>query len=80
MEVRKRTNVIRIAAVTVAFAHLFFNISGIALVYPVKVIRHIPLRMARTLASLTSRSRIYAFLYVALVFYLVPVLLIVIWR
>jgi len=69
-----------IAAVTVAFAHLFFNLSGIILVYPVSAIRQIPLRMARSLANLTSRSRIYAFLYVGLVFYLVPVCLIFIWR
>ena len=69
-----------IAAVTVAFAHLFFNLSGIALVYPLKAIRGIPLKMARALADLTSRSRVYAFLYVGLVFYLIPVLLVFIWR
>ena len=69
-----------IAAVTVAFAHLFFNLSGIILVYPLKIIRSIPLKMARALAELTSRNRAYAFLYVGLVFYLIPVLLIFIWR
>ena len=69
-----------IAAVTVAFAHLFFNISGIVLVYPVKVIRGLPIRMARGLAGLTARSRAYAFLYVGLVFYAIPILLILIWR
>ena len=36
--------------------------------------------MARALADLTSRSRAYAFLYVALVFYLIPLTLIFIWR
>jgi sodium-dependent phosphate cotransporter len=69
-----------IAAVTVAFAHLFFNVSGIVLVYPIKVIRGLPLKMARGLASLTARSRAYAFLYVGLVFYAIPILLILIWR
>ena len=44
------------------------------------MIRSIPLKMARTLAELTSRNRAYAFLYVGLVFYLIPVLLIFIWR
>ena len=39
-----------IAAVTVAFAHLFFNLTGIALVYPLPPIRKIPLKMARALA------------------------------
>ena len=69
-----------IAAVTVAFAHLFFNLTGIILVYPVKMIRNIPMSMARGLAELTSRSRVYAFVYVGLAFYLVPFLLIFIWR
>ena len=69
-----------IAAVTVAFAHLIFNLTGILLGYPVKIIRNIPMHMARGLAELTSRSRIYAFLYVGLVFYLLPVALIFLWR
>ena len=69
-----------IAAVTVAFAHLFFNLTGIALVYPVKAVRHIPIRLARMLAELTSRSRLYALLYVALVFFLIPLGLIFLWR
>jgi solute carrier family 34 (sodium-dependent phosphate cotransporter) len=69
-----------IAAVTVAFAHLFFNLTGIALIYPIAAIRRIPLRLARGLANLTSRSRVYAFAYVGLVFYLVPLGLIFLWR
>ena len=69
-----------IAAVTVAFAHLFFNLTGIALVYPLPPIRKIPLKMARALAELTSQSRIYAVAYVVLVFYVFPLLLIFLWR
>jgi sodium-dependent phosphate cotransporter len=68
------------AAVTVAFAHLFFNVSGIALIYPLAPIRRIPLRLARGLAELTSRSRSYAFVYVGLVFYIIPLTLIYFWR
>jgi sodium-dependent phosphate cotransporter len=69
-----------IAAITVAFAHLFFNLSGIALVYPFAPIRRIPIRLARGLAELTSRSRAYAFVYVGLVFYAIPLTLIYFWR
>ena len=69
-----------VAAVTVAFAHLFFNITGIAIVYPIAQIRQIPLKMARGLAELTSRSRVYAFIYVGCVFYIIPLLLILVWR
>lgn len=69
-----------IAAITVAFAHLFFNLSGIAFVYPFAPIRRIPLRLARGLAEFTSRSRVYAFVYVGLVFYGLPLTLIYFWR
>ena len=69
-----------IAAITVAFAHLFFNLTGIAFVYPFAPIRQIPLRLARGLAELTSRSRVYAFVYVGLAFYVVPLTLIYFWR
>ncbi len=69
-----------IAAVTVAFAHLFFNVTGIAIVYPISQIRQLPLKMARGLAEVTSRSRVYAFVYVICVFYLIPLLLILVWR
>lgn len=69
-----------LAAVTVAFAHLFFNLSGIVLIYPIPLVRSIPIRMARSLAILTSRNRAYAFIYVIGVFYAVPLALILVWR
>lgn len=68
------------AAVTVAFAHLFFNLTGIGIVYPLAPIRRIPLRLARGLAELTSRSRAYALVYVGFVFFALPLTLIYFWR
>ena len=69
-----------ISAVIVAFAHLFFNMSGVILVYPIPAIRNIPLGLARGLAEVASRRRIYAFLYIGCAFYLLPLLLILVWR
>ncbi len=63
------------AAVTVAFAHLMFNITGTALIYPFKVIRAIPLAMARWLADLAVRNRALAIAYILGVFYGLPLLL-----
>ncbi|MFT5366185.1 MAG: sodium-dependent phosphate cotransporter [Candidatus Latescibacterota bacterium] len=68
------------AACTVAFAHLFFNLSGIALVYPIRQIRNIPLRMARALAELTSQARGLAIVYLILVFYVIPGVIVFVWR
>ncbi len=69
-----------LAAVTVAFAHFFFNLTGIGVIYPLRTVRQIPLRMARALAVLTSRNRAYALVYVIGVFYVIPLALILVWR
>ncbi|MDA0709456.1 MAG: Na/Pi symporter [bacterium] len=68
------------AACVVAFAHLFFNLSGIILIYPIRQIRNIPLRMARALAELTSKSRGLAVLYLVVVFYVIPAVVVYVWR
>ncbi len=61
------------AAVTVAFAHLLYNIIGIAVVWP---IRRIPIGLAERLAAYASRSRLVPLAYVMLVFFALPVALI----
>ena len=61
------------AAVTVAFAHLLYNIIGIAVVWP---LRRIPIGLAERLAAYTQRSRLVPLAYVILVFFVIPVTLI----
>ena len=60
-------------AVTVAFAHLLYNVFGIALVWP---IRRIPLGLANLLAKYAVRSRLVPLSYVILVFFAIPIALI----
>ncbi|HXI02077.1 MAG TPA: Na/Pi symporter [Candidatus Saccharimonadales bacterium] len=67
-------------AVTVAFAHLLFNVCGILLVWPLPVIRRIPMRAARGLARLAIRSRLVPLLYILIGFYLGPLLVILLLR
>ena len=62
-------------AVQIALVHLLFNVVGIALVYPFPAIRRIPLRLARWLAEVASRSRALAVVYVIGLFYGLPALL-----
>lgn len=69
-----------IAAITIAFVHLFFNLSGILLVYPIRFIRMIPIKLAEMLADLTSRSRGLAIVYLVVVFYAIPAAIIFLWR
>jgi len=69
-----------VAAVTIAFAHLLFNTSGILIIYPVKAIRNIPLAMARRMGEIAYRKPLLAFMYVFTVFFVIPGLLIFISR
>lgn len=63
------------AAVTVAFAHLMFNVSGAVLIYLPPPIRAIPLAMARGLGRIGSQHRMVAGLYILTIFYGLPILL-----
>ncbi len=61
-----------VSAVTVAFAHLLFNICGIALIWPIPAIRRIPLNLARRFAVVAASHRWLAIAYVLVCFYAVP--------
>lgn len=63
------------AAVSVAIGHLLFNLFGALIIYPLRPIRAIPLAMARTLGTLGSRNRPAAVAYVLVVFFGIPLLL-----
>lgn len=64
-------------AIQTAFTHLLFNIGGICIIYPVK---RIPIGIAKSLGDKFSNSRKYAVLWVVIVFFALPLLLIVIAR
>ena len=65
------------AAVIVAFSHLLFNISGIVIWWPFKFV---PITLAEKFAGIAVRKKIIPILYVIIVFFLVPVLLILVSR
>ena len=62
-------------SVQIALCHLFFNIAGIAIWYPIPFMRRIPIAGARALGSVTSRYRFFPILYIAFTFVGVPVCL-----
>ena len=61
------------AALTIAFAHLTFNLFGMAIFLP---LRKIPIAMANRLGNATARRRWVALVYVLLAFFVVPAILI----
>lgn len=65
------------AAVAVAFAHLLFNIFGIAIFLPLRVV---PVFLAKKLARLAVVNRAYPILFIFLTFLVIPLLLIQIMR
>lgn len=69
-----------ISALTVAFAHLLFNVIGIAVIWPIPSVRKIPIDLAEWLAEATRKNRMVPLAFVIAVFYLVPVITIVILR
>lgn len=62
-----------ISAIAVAFAHFGFNVIGVALIFRV---RFIPISLARWLADLSIKSKIYPLIYIAVIFFIVPFLVI----
>jgi len=64
----------------IALVHLLFNLTGLAMIYPLQATRSVPLRGARYLTSLAIRSRRLTLLAVGALFYGVPALLLVVER
>ena len=62
-----------VTAVTVAFAHLLFNISGILILWPA---RAVPLRLATMLAAAATRSKLIPLLFIVIVFFVIPMVII----
>ena len=63
------------AAVAVAFSHLIFNLSGMLIIYVPPMMRRIPLALAAALGRLGSRNRVLAGVYIVVVFFGTPLLL-----
>jgi len=63
------------AAVSVALAHVLFNLTGLTILYPLRPLRRIPLAMARGMGNLAAERRWLAVVYILTAFFGVPVLL-----
>ena len=65
---------------TVALVHLLFNLTGICLIYPLRPIRRVPIDLARRLSLAVSRNRMVAVYYLLGVFFVMPLLFVLISR
>lgn len=62
-------------SVQIALTHFLFNLSGCILWYVLPSFRCIPLRLSRRIGQLVSEYRWFALFYVAMVFFLFPLVL-----
>ncbi len=69
-----------ITPVAVAFSHLLFNICGILIIWPIPMIRNIPIKMAEWMAGKAVQNRIYPILYIIIAFFIIPLSLILLVR
>ena len=60
-------------ALTVAFAHLVFNILGIATIYPFK---RIPISLAKRMGAFVVHHKNFAIAYIILTFYVLPAIVV----
>eukprot|EP00980_Cylindrotheca_fusiformis_P024272 scaffold11698_cov138-Cylindrotheca_fusiformis.AAC.5 len=58
----------------VALAHLFFNVSGIIIWYPLPFMRQIPLNAARALGRGTRLFRLFPIFYIVIAFVVIPLI------
>jgi sodium-dependent phosphate cotransporter len=64
------------AALSIALAHVLFNVIGALIFYPIPAVRNIPVQLARYLGTLTVKNRLIGLVYLVLTFFLIPFLLI----
>ena len=61
----------------IALCHMFFNVTGILIWYPIPLMRKVPMGLARFLGRTTARYRWFAFAYLIVMFFLLPMLIFV---
>jgi len=61
----------------VAFAHLMFNVFGIAIFWPLKAV---PIWLAKKLSELSQKSKLIPLLYILVVFFIIPGVVIYFYR
>lgn len=68
------------AAISIALVHFLFNSAGLLIFLPYRPLRRLPGILAGRFGKLTQRNRMIGFLYIVLMFFLIPFLLIFLTR
>ena len=71
---------LNVTAMVASFAHLFFNIFGILLVYLNPFLRDIPINLSEKFSDLAIKNKFIPIVYLLVVFFLIPFLIIFLGR
>ncbi len=71
---------LNVTAMVAAFAHLFFNIFGIVIIFLNPLLKNIPIKLAEWISEKSFKNRFLPVIYLAIFFFLLPFLIIFIGR
>jgi solute carrier family 34 (sodium-dependent phosphate cotransporter) len=66
--------VLRPEGLTIALVHTLFNVTAIAIIFPIRVLRNIPLGLAEWMAELALKRRTVVLVYIVGLFIVIPLL------
>jgi sodium-dependent phosphate cotransporter len=64
------------SAISIAVSHFLFNFIGVLIFYPIPLLRKIPITLASRLGRLALRYRVAGLIYILLMFFIIPFILI----
>jgi sodium-dependent phosphate cotransporter len=65
-------------ALAIAFTHFLFNLYGILL--NTLIYRELPIKISQMFATIAVKKKIYALLYILITFFIIPLVIILVWR
>ena len=71
---------LNVTAMVAAFAHLFFNIFGILIIYLNPLLKDIPIKLAEWMAEVSIKNKFIPIIYLLTFFFALPFLIIIIGR
>ena len=71
---------LNVTALVAAFAHLFFNLYGILIIYLNPLFREIPLKLANWLSEVAIKNKFIPLIYLVCFFFLLPFIIIILGR
>jgi len=67
---------LNVTAMVAAFAHLFFNIFGIIIIFLNPLLKNIPVRLATWMAEVSIKNKFIPIIYLIIFFFILPLLII----